>query len=453
MCGILEIYRLSCTTLRAGSHSKVYQMDHGSSPTKVRKSVVDEDFISNLPEALKDKILCCLPIKEAVGTCLLSRSWRYTWASMTELMFRRADFASGNGNADDDTCRFLKFTDMFLFLHNGPILKFGLNTIENEMVSTGGHLSRWMLMLSRNKIKEIQLWTSIRDSYKIPSCFFSCHELEYVYLRACFFTSLQLPPLSKGFKQLRTLRLEYVSVQGSSLEDLVASCPNLEKLSICRLCSKSNINIRSTKLKMLTIEGRFIHLNLHAPYLTSVWIGLELKSDTDGALTARCNFNLSPFIASLSDVETIRFHGQILECVEHEFLILKQPRLFNRLTEISLEINLGNLKQANFALSLFQHAPNLRLVKLKFISRNSVVPTVHFWESLNRDVCLFQNVDVVSLFNFTGSFAELAFLKLLLEDAPVLRKVRISDKGLDKDVLKNLLMMRRASRDAEILIL
>ncbi|KAF6995918.1 hypothetical protein CFC21_012339 [Triticum aestivum] len=424
---------------------KVYQMDHGSSPTKKCKSVVDEDFLSNLPEALRDKILCCLPIKEAVGTCLLSRSWRYTRASMTELMFRRADFASGNDSADGDR-RFLKFTDMFLFLHNGPILKFGLNTIANEMVSTGGHLYRWMLMLSRNKIKEIQLQTSIRDSYKVPSSFFSCDELEYVYLRACVFTSLHLPHLSEGFKQLHTLRLEHVTVQGNSLGDLVASCPNLEKLNIRGLCSKSNINIRSTKLKMLKIEGQFTHLNLHAPYLTSIWIRLELKSETDGASTARCNFNLSPFIASLSDVETIRFHGHILECVEHEFLILKQPKLFNRLTEISLEINLGDLKEANFALCLFQQAPNLRFVKLKLISRNSVVPTVHFWESIDRDVCLFQNVEVLGLFDYTGSIAELGFLKLLLEDAPVLRKVGIIDKGLDRNVLKNLLKLEEHQR-------
>ncbi|VAH07451.1 unnamed protein product [Triticum turgidum subsp. durum] len=438
--------------VRSALTVKVYQMDHGSSPTKICKSVVDEDIISNLPEALRDKILCCLPIKEAVGTCLLSRTWRYTWASMTELMFRTADFASGNDSADDDR-RFLKFTDMFLFLHNGPILKFCLNTVANEMVSTGGHLYRWMLMLSRNKIKEIQLQTSIRDSYKVPSSFFSCDELEYVYLRACVFTSLHLPPPSKGFKQLHTLRLEYVTVEGNSLGDLVASCPNLEKLNIRGLCSQSNINIRSTKLKVLKIEGWFTHLNLHAPYLTSVWIGLELNSDTDGASTTRCNFNLSPFIASLSDVETIRFHGHILERVEHEFLILKQPKLFNRLTEISLEINLGDLKEANFALCLFQHAPNLRFVKLKLISRNSAGPTVHFWESIDRDVCLFQNVEVLGLFDFTGSVAELGFLKFLLEGAPVLRKLGIIDKGLDRNVLKYLLKLRRTSKDAELLIL
>jgi hypothetical protein len=55
--------------------------------------------------------------------------------------------------------------------------------------------------------------------------------------------------------------------------------------------------------------------------------------------------------------------------------------------------------------------------------------------------------------NFTGSFAELGFLKLLLEDAPVLRKVIISDKGLDRGVFQNLLKMRRTSKEAEIVIL
>jgi hypothetical protein len=288
-------------------------MDHEFSPAKICKYVADEDIITNLPEALKDKILCCLPIKEAVRTCLLSRNWRYTWASMTELVFRRSDFASGNGNAKDDACRFLKFTDMFLSLHNGPILKFGLNTLGNEMLSTGGHIYRWMLMLSRNGIKEIHLRTSTLDRYKIPSCFFFCDRLEHVYLRACILTSSQLPPLSKGFKQLSTLHLEHISVQGNSLGDLVASCPNLEKLHLSKLISMHHIYIHSTKLKILAIEGQFQHLNLHTPYLTSATIKLKLQSELHDASMARCNFNLSQFIDSLSDVENIRLYGRILE--------------------------------------------------------------------------------------------------------------------------------------------
>jgi hypothetical protein len=58
------------------------------------------------------------------------------------------------------------------------------------------------------------------------------------------------------------------------------------------------------------------------------------------------------------------------------------------------------------------------------------------------------------MINFTGSSAELGFLKLILEDTLVLRKAEIYDKGkLRKDDLKNLRKMRRASKDAEIVIL
>ncbi|KAM0846120.1 hypothetical protein ACQ4PT_055884 [Festuca glaucescens] len=426
-------------------------MDHGCSSTKISKYAAEQDIISNLPDGLKDKILCCLPIKEAVGTCLLSRNWRYTWTSMTELMFRGDDFASENGNENDLECRFLKFTDMFLSLHNGPVLKFGLNTQGIE-ISTGGHIYRWMLMLSRNRIKEIQLMTSMHDDYNIPSCFFSCAELEYVHLRLCVWTTSQLPILSKGFKQLHTLHLEYFCVEGNNFGDLVASCPNLEKLTLFWLISFVNINIHSTKLKILTVHGRFNHLSLHTPYLTSVVI--KLKQVTGDTSNARCNFNFSQFIASLSDVKNISLHGSIFERAEHDFLVLKPPKSFNQLTEISLYIDLGNLKQANLALCLFQHAPNLQLINLKLTSKKPMVPTVHFWESIDHHVCLFQNVRVVGMINFTGSSAELAFLKLILEDAPVLRKAEIKDKGkLGKDDLKNLLKMRRASKDAEIVIL
>lgn len=145
---------------------EVYPMDRGGSQKKRHKSVTNVDIISNLPDVIKDKILCCLPIKEAVRTCLLSRKWRYTWASMTELMFREDDFALGNGNEDGDSDRFVYFVITFLSLHDGPILKFEMNARRVHMFSPGGHIHRWMLMLSRNGIKEIQIKTRIWRNYK-----------------------------------------------------------------------------------------------------------------------------------------------------------------------------------------------------------------------------------------------------------------------------------------------
>jgi hypothetical protein len=186
-------------------------------------------------------------------------------------------------------------------------LDFGLDA-EGIDISIGGHIYRWMLIISRYKIRELQLRTSMHDCYEIPSCFFSCDELEYVHLQKITLTTSQFPMLSKGFKQLCTLHLEYVCVEGNNFGDFVASCPNLEKLTLFWLFSHVKINIHSTKLKILTVHGQFNDLSLHTPYLTSAVI--ELKQFTS---EARCNFNLSQFIAYLSDVENISLHGPIFE--------------------------------------------------------------------------------------------------------------------------------------------
>ena len=54
---------------------EVCPMDRGGSQKKRNnKAVANVDIISNLPDVIKDKILCCLPMKEALGTCVSSGS-------------------------------------------------------------------------------------------------------------------------------------------------------------------------------------------------------------------------------------------------------------------------------------------------------------------------------------------------------------------------------------------
>ncbi|KAJ1262907.1 hypothetical protein BS78_09G144800 [Paspalum vaginatum] len=424
-------------------------MDHGGSQKRRHKSVANVDNISNLPDVIKDKVLCCLPIKEAVKTCLLSRKWRYTWASMTELIFREDDFSLGNGNEDGESNKFVHFVIMFLSLHDGPILKFELNARRVHMFSPGGHIHRWMLMLSRNGVQEIQIKTKIWRNYKIPSSFFSCGALEYACLQGCIF---QLPPLFTGFKRMHTLHFIDFCAAENNIGELVASCPNLEKLVLSRLLSFADISIHSTKLKVLRIDGMFKHLNLVTPHVSSAVINLQVN--TGYVPRAGCNFNLSEFIGSLLDIENISLLGHAFECAAHGIVPGKLPRLLNRLAEITLEIDLGNLKEAKAAHCLFQVSPNLRRLELKLMCRGYSVPTSTFWDSIDHQAGLFKNLDTIVMSNFTGSCAESGFVKLLLEDAPVLRTARIEDKNkLDKESLKLLLKMRRASKDAEVILL
>ncbi|KAG2627470.1 F-box/FBD/LRR-repeat protein At1g13570-like isoform X1 [Panicum virgatum] len=425
-------------------------MDRGGSQKKRNnKAVANVDIISNLPDVIKDKILCCLPMKEALGTCVLSRKWRYTWASMTELTFREDDFDLGNGIEEGVTKNFINFINMVLSLHNGPILKFELNARRVHLLSPGGHIQRWMLMLSRNGVKEIQIRTKIWRNYKIPSSFFSCEELEYAFLQGCIF---QLPPLFTGFKRIHTLHFIDFCTTENNIGELVARCPNLEKLILSRLLSFADISILSTRLKILRVDGMFKHLSLVTPHVSSAVINLQVN--TGYVPRAGCNFNLSQFIGSLLDIENISLLGHAFECAAHGILPGKLPRLLNRLTEITLEIDLGNLKEANAAHCLFQVAPNLRRVELQLIYRGYATPTSVFWDSIDHQAGLFNNLDTVVLNNFAGSCAESGFLRLLLEDAPMLRIAQIKDNNkLDKESLKHLLKMKRASKDAEVILL
>lgn len=196
---------------------------------------------------------------------------------------------------------------MFLSLHNGPILKFGLNARQVQMLFfiedtfIVGCLCFQETELRKSKLG--QVYGAITRSLLV---LFSCGELEYAYMRGCVFL---LPPLFKGFKRLHTLHLEHFSASGNNIGDLVASCPYLEKLILSRLLSFADINIHSTKFKILTIDGLFNHLNLHTPHLTSAFI--KLRVDTAYASKARCNCNLSQLVGSLSDVENIALLGRV----------------------------------------------------------------------------------------------------------------------------------------------
>ena len=286
---------------------EVCPMDRGGSQKKRNnKAVANVDIISNLPDVIKDKILCCLPMKEALGTCLLSRKWRYTWASMTELTFKEDDFDLGNGIEEGVTKNFINFINMVLSLHNGPILKFELNARRVHLLSPGGHIHRWMLMLSRNGVKEIQIRTKIWRNYKIPSSFFSCEELEYAFLQGCIF---QLPPQFTGFKRIHTLHFIDFCTTENNIGELVARCPNLEKLILSRLLSFADISILSTRLKILRVDGMFKHLSLVTPHVSSAVINLQVGY----VPRAGWNFNLSQFISSLLDIENISLLGHAFE--------------------------------------------------------------------------------------------------------------------------------------------
>ena len=135
------------------------------------------DRISNLPIDLKHKILCKLPIKEAVRTTVLSRSWKHSCDMLPHLVFDDRCCVS-YVNADEKTKRkretkFYHIVDQVLSLqkNNTSLVTFKLSH-RNEHVDTQ-HIDRWIRHLSRTSVRVVWHWNSGMDLFtmSLQDCF------------------------------------------------------------------------------------------------------------------------------------------------------------------------------------------------------------------------------------------------------------------------------------------
>ncbi|KAJ4801541.1 F-box/RNI/FBD-like domain protein [Rhynchospora pubera] len=147
---------------------------------------LNSDFLSNMPSEIITKILVKLPIDEAVRTSILSSKWKYSWASIPDLVFRGVIIESR--------------VDKVLLAHQGPILKFELDcqrTCEEA-------INRWLLILTQNDLKDLCFCFDSDVGCNVPSSLFSCHKLEHLELNIC---SIYAPQCFQGLKLLQTLKL------------------------------------------------------------------------------------------------------------------------------------------------------------------------------------------------------------------------------------------------------
>ncbi|GKV04763.1 hypothetical protein SLEP1_g16876 [Rubroshorea leprosula] len=85
------------------------------------------DRISSLPGHLIDNFLSHLPVKDAVRTSVLSRKWRYKWATVPSLVFDTQCLAASSLDPALIKNKLVSIVDHVLLLHNGPIQKFKLS--------------------------------------------------------------------------------------------------------------------------------------------------------------------------------------------------------------------------------------------------------------------------------------------------------------------------------------
>lgn len=410
------------------------------------------DLLSDLPLSIIEIILTLLPIRDAVRTSILSRRWRYRWASLPHLVFDDNCVESSAEKAVTEN-NMIKFITRVLFLHKGPIHKFKLST---TLLHSCPDIDQWLLFLSRNEIRELSLELGEANLYRMPSCLFSCRKL----------TSLELfrfeldPPLDfKGFTCLRTLILHDVSVPPESMEILITDCPLLENFTLSYF-ENAEISIAPPNLKYLCLEGDFLEVSLeYMPHLTDMSITLYMNDEAAEQLEHKSLFcNFSKILGGVPNIERLAGHVYFTKYLSMGIELLEAPLVYHRLKVLELyQVSFEDIKEILVVLRLIMKAPNLRELHVSGSSNTQTAqegPDLWFLGTDCPSECALKKLEVVKVTDFFGVPQELKFIRFVLANAPILQTMIIKPSQYGSNgrinMLIELVKFKRASRHAEI---
>ncbi|KAJ0666258.1 putative F-box domain, FBD domain, leucine-rich repeat domain superfamily [Helianthus annuus] len=415
----------------------------------VTSNADDDDIISNFPEDLMNPILERLPVKEAVRTSVLSKKWRYRWTTMRTLDFHYPFSQQFLKTGAYQHNGFTRVISQIMIHHQGPILTFLLHIPKQINLDSFQEVDQWMLILSRNNVRELHIMNS-NQFYQIPTSVFSCRELSALFLSKCILK----PPLEfQGFPNLQEINLIYVNFEGNS-GGTVINLPQLKKLILYGCANVNNFNIKAEKLQNLWVAGCPLDASamvlqlLHSEHLNAVYIRLS-KSVKDFMQVKRSSFTID---------------GYFLKILAAEKFPNSLPHVVHCLQELEFtSFSSGDLNQLQGALSMLQNSPNLKGLRVSVThmlmgQEADLQLTSNYLESpdcLNQRLLMLQTVEMTSL---EGSRPELLFVKLLLDCSPHLENMILQPKStIDAEkrhnIAKDVLMFPRASPKAKVVFL
>lgn len=411
----------------------------------------EPDRISSLPGHIIDQILSILPIKEAVRTSILSTKWRYKWATLPNLVFDSQCISDTSEDLLVIKSKLSRIIDHVLLLHSGPIKKFKLS--HRELIGVTD-IDRWTLHLTRRPVKEfvLEIWKGQR--YKIPSCLFSCQGLHHLELFNCWL----IPPSTfQGFRNLKSLDLQHVTLSQDSFENLISTCPLLERLTLMNFDGFNYLNIHAPNLQFFDIGGKFEDISFkNTSQLAVVSIGLYVNFESSqGRLHGRTS-NLVEFLIHLPRIQRLEIQSYFLKYLALGAVPVKLPTPCIDLSYLSIRINFNDSKEILAALCLFRSSPNLRELEILARPEEQPLPLAHHadcWDDVYSDWPVMR-VRHVRIDGISGIKPELDFISFILLYSPVLERMTVKPAlNASPELVKELLRLRRASGRAEVIYL
>ncbi|KAL3634898.1 hypothetical protein CASFOL_021952 [Castilleja foliolosa] len=189
-------------------------------------SAITTDRLFQLPQPVLHNILSLLPQKDAVRTCVLSKSWRYLWHGRFNVEFREDDYRFTRKN------EFWSFIDKTLLRYldqNLSLQKFIVDIFLYEVDFV--LLQKWIPVLIMNMgVKSFNL-ISRRTILPLPLVVFQSESLVELHLRHCNLDTLKSTD-NVMLNNLQILRLHYVDITDEIFEKIISGCPLIETLDL-----------------------------------------------------------------------------------------------------------------------------------------------------------------------------------------------------------------------------
>ncbi|CAM8983429.1 unnamed protein product [Rhodiola kirilowii] len=390
-----------------------------------KKKSKGEDRITKLPDTLKQKILECLPLTDAIKTSMLSRNWRRIWTGVQRLVFNKPVVDSFGSLTE---IRFTRIIERILLLHQGSLHRFSV-VIPHHFDSKSLYLNGLFVSLSR---KEVQKLTIIRkpldggEFLSIPSYFFECSGLTCLDLNNCV---LSLPPSFKGFHNLVLLYLCSIDMESKELSKFISHCPNIETLILSNILEYDSepLIISAKNVRVLYFEEIISGLIIleNTPRLTVV----TLECLEDVQVLHKKLYSMFELLCSLPAIEELTFDLPLLEPFNGDCPATLK-KVFVALKTITLrQVNICSRDDIMFLFCLLRSSPNLKTLNIyiKYIEHNNgeYEVSVKYLEVEGIKGYNLSQLLNVKIAGITGLRCETMLLNIMLTNCPLLKTFHI----------------------------
>ncbi|KAJ8526658.1 hypothetical protein K7X08_029135 [Anisodus acutangulus] len=218
------------------------------------------DRISSLPCHVLEKILGCLPLRDAIRTKVLSKQWSYKWVVRSELAFDKA-------NIDGGLLKTIIY--QVLLIHQGPLRKFSFCVPNSDFLPD---ISYWIRILLKKNVQEFSLKFPHRTDFRVPFHLFKFEDLRHLELCSC---KLHPPPDFKAFSRLVTLNFRFVTFEPTSFQTFLSSSPLLERVVLFNCSTFDSFIVDASNLKSFEFTGSTKSICfINTPLLEEIIMGL-----------------------------------------------------------------------------------------------------------------------------------------------------------------------------------